>query len=70
MLKFIASFLLFGASLASADTSMFRVQVSGYGQPMILIPGLASSGEIWNSTVDRYARTYECHVLTLAGFAV
>jgi len=36
---------------------------------MILIPGLASSGETWDSTVARYQDRYECHVLTLAGFA-
>jgi pimeloyl-ACP methyl ester carboxylesterase len=36
---------------------------------MILIPGLASSGETWKTTVARYRDRYECHVLTLAGFA-
>ncbi|MBV8636367.1 MAG: alpha/beta hydrolase [Burkholderiaceae bacterium] len=47
----------------------FKVQVSGEGKPMILIPGLASSGEVWDSTVARYRANYRCHVLTLAGFA-
>ena len=36
---------------------------------MILIPGLASSGKTWDSTVAHYKDKYECHVLTLAGFA-
>lgn len=36
---------------------------------MILIPGLASSGEVWNASVARWKDRYECHVLTLAGFA-
>ena len=49
--------------------SSFKVEVTGRGKPMILIPGLASSGEVWTSTVDRYKADYECHVLTLAGFA-
>lgn len=53
---------------AAAQTS-FQVKITGHGQPMILIPGLASSGETWDSTVDRYKDRYECHVLTLAGFA-
>ena len=35
---------------------------------MILIPGLASSGETWDSTVAHYRDRYECHVLTVAGF--
>jgi pimeloyl-ACP methyl ester carboxylesterase len=47
----------------------FRTEVSGHGRPMILIPGLASSGETWKTTVARYRDRYECHVLTLAGFA-
>jgi pimeloyl-ACP methyl ester carboxylesterase len=47
----------------------FQVKITGHGPPMILIPGLASSGETWDSTVARYQDRYECHVLTLAGFA-
>lgn len=47
----------------------FKVEVIGQGKPMILIPGLASSGDVWESTVARYKNKYQCHVLTLAGFA-
>jgi pimeloyl-ACP methyl ester carboxylesterase len=47
----------------------FQVKVSGHGQPMILIPGLSSGGETYDSTVERFKDRYECHVLTLAGFA-
>jgi len=49
----------------------FKVNIVGKGQPMILIPGLASSGEVWDSTVKQFCEgsRYECHVLTLAGFA-
>ena len=47
----------------------FRVKVTGHGKPMILIPGLSSSGEVWDTTVARYKDRFECHVLTLAGFA-
>jgi N-formylmaleamate deformylase len=47
----------------------FVVKVTGHGQPMILIPGFASSGETWDSTVAHYKSSYTCHVLTLAGFA-
>ena len=36
---------------------------------MILIPGLMSSGEVWAGAVERFKARYECHVLTLAGFA-
>lgn len=48
----------------------FSVRVVGKGQPaMIFIPGLACSGDVWNETVDHFKARYECHVLTLAGFA-
>jgi len=47
----------------------FAVKVSGHGSPMILIPGLSSSGDTWNSTVTHFQDRYTCHVLTLAGFA-
>ena len=36
---------------------------------MIFIPGLYSSGQVWESAVARYKANYECHVLTLAGLA-
>lgn len=49
--------------------SAFQVKVTGHGQPMILIPDLSSSGEVWNSTIARYQDRFECHVLTVAGFA-
>jgi len=59
------------AALASAAICQpaFEVKVTGHGQPMILIPGLSSSGETWDTTVAHYQDRFECHVLTLAGFA-
>jgi N-formylmaleamate deformylase len=56
-------------SALPAAPHSFRVEVVGHGRPMILIPGLASSGDTWKSTVARYKDRFECHVLTLAGFA-
>lgn len=47
----------------------FKVDVTGKGAPIILIPGLASSGEVWNGTVARYCGDHQCHILTVAGFA-
>jgi N-formylmaleamate deformylase len=59
-----------GQSVPSGPSAhSFVVKVTGHGRPMILIPGLASSGETWDSTVANYKDRYECHVLTLAGFA-
>jgi amino acid adenylation domain-containing protein len=47
----------------------FKADVSGHGRPMILIAGLASSGDTFKTTVEHFTGEYECHVLTLAGFA-
>ncbi|HEX8658628.1 MAG TPA: alpha/beta hydrolase [Hymenobacter sp.] len=58
----------FAAPAPFAPTS-FKVEVTGQGQPMLLIPGLTCSGEVWQQTVAHYQGRYQCHVLTLAGFA-
>lgn len=53
----------------SARPKSFSVQVFGHGSPMILIPGLTCGGDVWKTTIDHFKNRYECHVLTLAGFA-
>src|ERR1039457_2426934 len=65
----LSLFLLGAAAYAQTPAPSFHVDIIGKGKPMILIPGFASSGETWDSTVARYKDRYECHVLTLAGFA-
>jgi len=57
------------ASFGASTASSFTVTRRGSGRPMILIPGLASSGAVWDGVVDRFSSRFECHVLTLAGFA-
>jgi len=67
----LLSTLLAGASQAAAPRA-FTAEVTGQGRPLILIPGLASSGEVWQGTVARLCgpqAAHQCHVLTLAGFA-
>lgn len=46
----------------------FNIEIKGEGKPIILIPGLASSGSVWDKSVEVLEKKYECHVLTLAGF--
>lgn len=67
--------LVFAPSAAQAQStsastpSSFTVKITGHGRPMILIPGLASSGATWDGTVEHFQDHYTCYVLTLAGFA-
>jgi len=46
----------------------FAVQVVGKGRPMLLIPGLTCPGTVWNETVAKYQKQYQCHIISLAGF--
>jgi N-formylmaleamate deformylase len=47
----------------------FGVEITGSGPPIVFIPGLGSPGEVWTETVEHLEDAYECHVLTLSGFA-
>ena len=47
----------------------FEVRVTGSGPDVLMIPGLASSGVVWDATVKQLCTAHRCHVFTLAGFA-
>lgn len=65
--------LMLGPVLAlateAAEPTRFSVTVSGEGPDVILIPGLASSGAVWDETVKRLAQHHRVHVVQVAGFA-
>lgn len=67
--KLAATLLFAVATLPAAAASAFKAEVKGQGEPVILIPGLASSGEVWHDTASRICARHQCHILTLAGFA-
>jgi pimeloyl-[acyl-carrier protein] methyl ester esterase len=45
------------------------VEVIGAGPDVILIPGYASSREVWRAEGQRLAATHRVHLVQLAGFA-
>ena len=45
------------------------VEVVGRGPDVILIPGLASSREVWRAEAERLKATHRVHLVQLAGFA-
>lgn len=57
------------AEAAPAEALPFGVRVAGHGPAMILIPGLGSSGDVWNTTVGHEQDRFTCHVIDLPGFA-
>lgn len=55
--------------VSSAHGASFTVEVSGTGKPVILIPGLGCSAEVWHETAAHLNKAgYQTHALTLAGF--
>lgn len=67
-IRHIAALLAAVLGVAHAAPA-FKVEVTGQGAPVILIPGLASSGDVWQDTARHLCGPRQCHVLTLAGFA-
>ncbi|HET9626359.1 MAG TPA: alpha/beta hydrolase [Kofleriaceae bacterium] len=57
------------AARPAAPATPFAVKVTGHGPPMIFLPGLGSSGDVWNATVAHVRDRFTCYVLTLPGFA-
>lgn len=55
-------------SASTAEVPPFSVKVVGKGPPVLLLPGLASPGAVWDSTVAHLQGRYTLHVFTLAGF--
>lgn len=60
--------LVYGNTYAQ-QYDAFKVKVTGKGQPVILIPGATCGGGEWDETVAHWNGKYQCHVLTLAGYA-
>jgi len=55
---------------AAAFTSdRLSVEVVGTGPDVILIPGYASSREVWRAEAERLKATHRVHLVQLAGFA-
>ena len=60
-------------AVAEAQTAPFRsnrivVETRGEGPDVILIPGLASTGDVWSRTANRLDDRYRVHLVTVRGF--
>lgn len=60
--------LLMSYTLCTAQDK-FTVEVKGKGTPAIFIHGLFCSGDVWDDIISHYTPRYECHIITVAGFA-
>ena len=62
----------FASAIAPAErfeiNGMLVERHGGGGRPLILIPGLASGGWVWQETVREFAKEHTLYVVTLPGF--
>ena len=56
-------------SQAVFASDRLSVEVVGVGPDVILIPGFASSREVWRAEAERLKSTHRVHLVQLAGFA-
>jgi len=57
------------APVQQVRTRTFTVTVQGSGKPVILIPGLSCSAEVWTETAEHLnAKGFKTHAITIAGF--
>lgn len=69
LVTILGAALLAASCAGAADApKVIDVKVTGHGRPIILIPGLATPGAVWDDTVKHLQDKYECHVVTIAGF--
>ncbi len=72
LIAILAAIGVFGgnhAHSAPLASDRIAVKVSGQGPDVVLIPGLASSGAVWDATVKQLSGRYRVHVVQVAGFA-
>lgn len=70
VLAFASAFLAPGVQAApSWQGERFSVEVQGNGPDVILVPGLASSRDVWKEAAQQLAATRRVHLVQVAGFA-
>jgi pimeloyl-ACP methyl ester carboxylesterase len=57
------------AAIVDPVSDRITVTVRGQGSDVVLIPGLASSGAVWDATVAHLQGQYRLHIVQVAGFA-
>ncbi len=65
----LSSTLATPSQAVPAPGERISVQVEGAGPDVILIPGLASSREVWAGLATTLRQQYRLHLVQVAGFA-
>jgi len=62
-------FFIFGfSSISVFSKSTIKIDITGKGNPIIFIPALGCSGEMWNETVAHFSKTNKCYTISILGF--
>ncbi|MBB5660558.1 alpha/beta fold hydrolase [Brevundimonas halotolerans] len=69
ILSLIAPRMAVAQSAPAFTSDRLSVEVLGAGPDVILIPGYASSREVWRAEAERLSATRRVHMVQLAGFA-
>lgn len=56
------------AATGRVERPRFTVDVSGHGPDVLLIPGMATPGQVWDDTRDALKDRYRVHVVSVRGF--
>lgn len=56
-------------AVADAVSDRITVTVRGHGPDVLLIPGLATSGAVWDATASHLENHFRLHIMQVAGFA-
>ncbi len=59
--------LLFLAQLTFSQSAI-HIEKKGNGNPIIFLPGFTSPGSVWDETIKNIKGSYECHIVSYAGF--
>jgi pimeloyl-ACP methyl ester carboxylesterase len=65
---FVFVFSMVSTWCSTQAQEAFQGKVIGKGDPVLLFPGFACTGEVFEETVKALSSSNECHVFTFAGF--
>jgi pimeloyl-ACP methyl ester carboxylesterase len=68
ILAALAAAPLSAAAQTPFQSTRIAVEVRGRGPDVVLIPGLASTPEVWRRTADRLDDTHRVHLISIRGF--
>jgi pimeloyl-ACP methyl ester carboxylesterase len=67
-LQFTLFLFLFVQLQLHAQGKSISTSVTGNGDPVLFLPGFASDATVWDSTLEKFSATNQCHSVDYAGF--